>query len=51
MDQQDAITSVNTREHNDMMPGSTFNTFFKSIDPKHQRMEAIKIASKDEQGL
>ena len=27
------------------------DTFFRSLDPKHQRMEAIKIASNDEQGL
>ena len=51
MDKQNAATSVNAREHNSMMPENISHTFFKSLDPKQHRMEAIKIASKDEQGL
>ena len=51
MDKQNAVTSVDSREHNDMMPENISDTFFRSLDPKQHRMEAIKIASNDEQGL
>ena len=51
MDKQNAVTSVNARKHTYMMPENISHTFFKSLDSKYQRMEAIKIASKDEQGL
>ena len=51
MEKQNVATSIDTHEHNNMIPGNTSDTFSKSLDSKYLRMEAIKIVSNDEQGL
>ena len=47
MDKRNVATSVDAHEHNNMIPGNTFHKIFKSLDPKYQRMEAIKVVSND----